>query len=53
MKMLVACLIACVMAGCVAAGGNNPHEDSAAQVPPTAGPELCHDGSAPPCTPRS
>jgi hypothetical protein len=45
-------VIACLMSGCLTAGSTVPHEDSTAVVSRDAGPTLCRDGTAPPCTPR-
>jgi hypothetical protein len=51
---LVAILVAaaCLMSGCMA-GSAISHEDDPAAVKRGAGPDLCRDGTAPPCTPRS
>jgi len=38
--------------GCVA-GSTISHEDDPAATKRDAGPDLCRDGTAPPCTPRS
>lgn len=53
MKLLIN-LLACstLMMGCVA-GDAIPHEDDPAAVKRDQGPDLCRDGTAPPCTPRS
>jgi hypothetical protein len=52
MKGIAALLIcACVMTGCVA-GSAVSHDDSPAAVKRDQGPDLCRDGTAPPCTPR-
>lgn len=54
MRMLAACLLTCLMmAGCTAFDANDPHADSPGQPTPDRGPTLCHDGTPPPCTPRS
>jgi hypothetical protein len=53
MKALIACLMMSLSAGCAMTNSNNPHEDAIAAPSPDAGPALCHDGSPPPCTPRS
>jgi hypothetical protein len=53
MRTFIACMLACLMAGCVAFDGNNPHEDSPGQPSVERGPTLCLDGTPPPCTPRS
>jgi hypothetical protein len=43
---------ACIVSGCVA-GSAVSHEDDPAAVKRDQGPDLCRDGTAPPCTPRS
>jgi hypothetical protein len=53
MRILAACLLTCLMAGCAAFDANDPHADSPGQPSPDRGPTLCHDGTPPPCTPRS
>jgi hypothetical protein len=47
----IPCLVALAMTGCVA-GSTVSHEDDPAAVKRDAGPDLCRDGTAPPCTPR-
>jgi hypothetical protein len=44
-------LVVYLMAGCVA-GSTISHEDSPAATQREAGPELCRDGSTPPCNSR-
>jgi hypothetical protein len=41
-----------IVSGCVA-GSAVSHEDDPAAVQRDQGPDLCRDGTAPPCTPRS
>jgi len=53
MKILAACLLTGMMAGCTAFDANNPHYDSPGQPSQDRGPTLCYDGTPPPCTPRS
>jgi hypothetical protein len=43
---------ACILSGCVSAGGNIPHDDSIAATERDQGPVLCRDGSPPPCNNR-
>lgn len=53
MKLIVSLVAAaCLMSGCVA-GSAISHEDDPAAVKRDTGPDLCRDGTAPPCTPRS
>jgi hypothetical protein len=49
---IVLAVAALVMSGCVA-GGNISHEDSPAAQKRDEGPELCRDGTIPPCNTRS
>jgi len=42
----------CIASGCVA-GSTVSHDDDPAAVNRDQGPDLCRDGTAPPCTPRS
>lgn len=49
---LVAVTMASLLSGCVA-GSTVSHDDDPAAVKRDAGPSLCRDGTAPPCTPRS
>jgi hypothetical protein len=52
MKILISLLIAaCIASGCVA-GSTISHEDSPAAVKRDAGPDLCRDGTTPPCVSR-
>jgi hypothetical protein len=44
-------VVAVLMSGCVA-GGSISHVDSQGATKPDAGPELCKDGSTPPCNDR-
>ena len=44
-------VVAFLMSGCVA-GSTIGHEDSPAATKRDAGPELCRDGSTPPCNDR-
>jgi hypothetical protein len=44
-------LVAYLMVGCVA-GSTISHEDSPAATKRDSGPELCRDGSTPPCNSR-
>jgi hypothetical protein len=54
MKTLIAAgFLAVLLSGCATDGLNNPHADGIAAPPPDQGPELCQDGSAPPCPKRS
>jgi uncharacterized protein YceK len=54
MKSLAVVALVCLMGGCATVNNsNNPHEDALAMPSPEAGPTLCLDGTAPPCTPRS
>ncbi len=41
-----------VLCGCVAGGSAIPHADSPAVANTDAGPELCRDGTTPPCNDR-
>jgi hypothetical protein len=43
---------ACLLSGCVA-GSAVSHADDPAAAQRDEGPDLCRDGTAPPCTPRS
>ncbi|MDB6085616.1 MAG: hypothetical protein JWN43_3497 [Gammaproteobacteria bacterium] len=54
MKLIVASLVAVasLISGCVA-GSAISHADDPAAAKRDAGPDLCRDGTAPPCTPRS
>jgi hypothetical protein len=53
MKILIGLLLSTyLVAGCVA-GDTVSHEDDPGAVKRDQGPDLCHDGTAPPCTPRS
>jgi hypothetical protein len=49
---LIVVTIASLMSGCVS-GSSVSHDDDPAAVKRDAGPSLCRDGTAPPCTPRS
>jgi hypothetical protein len=49
---VVAVAAVCLMSGCVS-GSEISHADDPAAVNPDQGPDLCRDGTAPPCTPRS
>jgi hypothetical protein len=53
MRTLAACLLMYMMTGCAAYNANDPHADAQGQTAPDRGPELCRDGTPPPCTPRS
>jgi hypothetical protein len=53
MRTLAACALIYLMTGCAIFDSNNPHEDSPGQPSVERGPTLCHDGTPPPCTPRS
>ena len=48
---LFALAICSLISGCVA-GSTVSHDDDPAAVKRDAGPSLCRDGTAPPCTPR-
>jgi hypothetical protein len=48
-----ACVLTCLLTGCTAFGANDPHTDSPGEPTQDRGPTLCHDGTPPPCTPRS
>jgi hypothetical protein len=49
----IACLLLVInaLAGCVA-GSTVSHDDDPAAVKRDEGPDLCRDGTVPPCTPR-
>lgn len=49
---LIAMTFCHLISGCVA-GSAVSHDDDPAAVKRDAGPPLCRDGTAPPCTPRS
>jgi len=49
---LFAMAISSLISGCVA-GSTVSHDDDPGAVKRDAGPSLCRDGTAPPCTPRS
>jgi hypothetical protein len=52
MKIVISLLIAASLAsGCVA-GSAISHEDAPAAVKRDAGPDLCRDGTVPPCVAR-
>jgi len=52
-KLLAGFLVAAyLVAGCAAAGGSIPHDDSAGATKRDEGPVLCKDGSTPPCNDR-
>jgi hypothetical protein len=53
MKYLtMAMVVALMVGGCATFGSNEPHADGPGATTPTAGPTLCHDGTAPPCNDR-
>ncbi len=47
------CVLTCLLDGCAAYDANDPHADSPGDPSQERGPTLCHDGTPPPCTPRS
>lgn len=52
MKILTSVVfVACLICACTSNGPVIPHADSPASAP-SAGPELCRDGSTPPCNDR-
>jgi hypothetical protein len=52
MKTMGSLLVtAWILCGCVA-GSTVSHDDDPAAVQRDQGPDLCRDGTAPPCTPR-
>lgn len=53
MKLLISLLaVTSMMTGCIS-GDAVSHEDDPAAVKRDQGPDLCRDGTTPPCTPRS
>ena len=50
-RLFVVLAIGYLMAGCV--GSTVSHADDPAGENRDQGPDLCRDGTAPPCTPRS
>jgi len=52
LAMLSVLSLPSLLSGCVA-GDAVSHEDDPAAVKRDQGPDLCRDGTAPPCTPRS
>jgi hypothetical protein len=53
MKSIFGLLItACLLGGCAGNGSTIAHDDGEGAVPHDAGPDLCHDGTPPPCTIR-
>jgi hypothetical protein len=54
MKLIAGFLmITCLLAGCAGNGSTIAHDDGEGSVPRNAGPDLCHDGTPPPCTIRN
>lgn len=45
-------MIAWMLTGCAGNGSTIAHDDGEGSVPHEAGPDLCHDGTPPPCTIR-
>jgi hypothetical protein len=53
MKLVLGAMVSVwLCCGCVA-GDTVSHEDDPGAVKRDGGPDLCRDGTAPPCTPRS
>jgi hypothetical protein len=53
MKLVLGAMVSVwLYCGCVA-GDTVSHEDDPGAVKRDGGPDLCRDGTAPPCTPRS
>jgi hypothetical protein len=46
-------LAACLLTGCMGNGSTISHDDGEGSVNHDAGPDLCHDGTPPPCTIRN
>ena len=54
MKLISGFLIsACLLVGCAGNGSTIAHDDGEGAVPHDSGPDLCHDGTPPPCTIRN
>jgi hypothetical protein len=54
MKIIIGLLMsACLLTGCLGNGSTIAHDDGEGAVPHDAGPDLCHDGTPPPCTIRN
>ena len=53
MKLIASIVAAAFLISGCAAGSAVPHEDNPAAIKRGTGPDLCRDGTPPPCTPRS
>jgi hypothetical protein len=54
MKLISGLLMAAwLLTGCAGNGSVIAHDDGEGAVPHEAGPDLCHDGTPPPCTIRN
>ena len=53
MKITFCVMAACWLLSACVAGSTVSHDDDPGAVKRDSGPDLCRDGTAPPCTPRS